>query len=182
MSQGRTIHVGEWVLEPSLNRISDGARQVTLEPLAASVLEYLARHPLQVVSADELIEHLWGRRFVGDSPVYRIIAELRRELGDDARQPRYIETIRKRGYRLVAPVAYAEPQEQEPGAAAGPGAAEPTTGPRMRARYAVVAALLVVAGAFAVLQPTQPETAPGGTLPVVAVMPFESLSDRKSVV
>lgn len=103
-SENDTFQVGEWWVQPALNQITRGDDTVRLEPKAVEVLVFLARNPGRVVSADELIGGVWGGRFVGDSPVYRIIAELRRVLGDDARRPDYIETIRKRGYRLIADV------------------------------------------------------------------------------
>lgn len=106
MPQQRKVRIGDWTLDSSLNRIEREDTSVVLEPLAAKVLEYLARHANQVVSVDELAGKLWQRRFVSDSPVYRIVAELRRALEGDAQKPRHIETIRKRGYRLVAPVEW----------------------------------------------------------------------------
>lgn len=102
MTTGATIGIGEWQFDASSNRLFCDTRTLDLEPLPARVLEYLAARPGQVVSSDELVEALWPRKFVGDSPVYRIIAELRRALGDDASNPRYIKTIRKRGYKLIA--------------------------------------------------------------------------------
>jgi hypothetical protein len=57
-----------------------------------------------VVSSEELIDHFWKNRVVGDDAVHRRIADLRKKLGDDTRHPTYISTISKRGYRLVAPV------------------------------------------------------------------------------
>ena len=104
MPQQRKVRIGDWILDSNLNRIEREGEFVAIEPLAAEVLSYLARNANQVVSVDELTEKLWQRRFVSDSPVYRIVAELRRALEDDAQKPRYIETFRKRGYRLVAPV------------------------------------------------------------------------------
>lgn len=104
MADSRKFRVGDWTLDPSLNQISGAGGTVVLTPLAARVLEYLAEHPGEVLSADELIENLWQRRMVGDSPVYRVIADLRQALQDDAQRPRYIQTVRKRGYRLLAPV------------------------------------------------------------------------------
>lgn len=169
MGERETLRIGKWLFEPSLNRISDGDERSTLEPLAASVLEYLAQRPREVVSADELIEHLWGRRYVGDSPVYRIIAELRRELKDDARQPQYIETIRKRGYRMVAPVEFVEPGRHEPQAHELP---SDSGRPRIRLwLWSAAVAIVLAAGTF--LLQRQP---PPAATPVVAVMPFENLS------
>ncbi|MEL7448897.1 MAG: protein kinase [Pseudomonadota bacterium] len=99
-----TIQVGEWLVRPALNELERNGESLRAEPKTVEVLVFLARRAGMVVSADELVAGVWGGRFIGDSPVYRIIAELRRILGDDARQPRYIETIRKRGYRLIAKV------------------------------------------------------------------------------
>jgi hypothetical protein len=75
-----------------------------VEPKAMDVLVRLAARPGEVVSADELIASVWHGRPMGDNPVHRCISILRRALGDDAQRPRYIGTIPKRGYRLVAAV------------------------------------------------------------------------------
>jgi len=106
MAESRKVRVGDWTLDSSLNQISGASGTVVLTPLAARVLEYLAEHPGEVLSADELIENLWQRRMVGDSPVYRVMADLRQALRDDAKRPRYIQTVRKRGYRLLASVEW----------------------------------------------------------------------------
>jgi TolB-like protein/DNA-binding winged helix-turn-helix (wHTH) protein/Flp pilus assembly protein TadD len=106
--------IGDWTFDSALNRLSGTGGTVVLTPLAARVLEYLARHPGEVISNDELIEHLWRRREVGDAPVYRVIADLRHALNDDARNPRYIKTVRKRGYRLLAPVDWLAEEDTKP--------------------------------------------------------------------
>lgn len=72
------------------------------------VLCFLAEHQGEVVSRDGIIAGVWAKRFVADSALSRSIAELRRILGDDAREPTFIETIAKRGYRLAAAVARTE--------------------------------------------------------------------------
>lgn len=96
--------VGDWLVQPSLNRIrrSDGERQ--LPPQLIDLLGFLAERRGEVVSKDELFEHVWGRRFVAEATLTRAVTELRRALGDDPRAQRYIETVAKRGYRLVVPV------------------------------------------------------------------------------
>ena len=114
MAGSRKIRVGDWTLDSSLNQISGAGGTVVLTPLAARVLKYLAEHPGQVISNDELIENLWQRRMVGDSPVYRVIADLRHALQDDASRPRYIQTVRKRGYRLLAPVEWLDGSDERP--------------------------------------------------------------------
>jgi Tol biopolymer transport system component len=68
------------------------------------VLVYLARHPREVMSKEQILEAVWPQQFVADSVLTRAIAELRRALHDDAHSPSYIETIPKRGYRLIGEV------------------------------------------------------------------------------
>lgn len=65
------------------------------------VLLYLCRQHGQVLSAEQLLETCWGTTVYGDNPVHKVIAQLRKALGDSSAAPRYIETIRKRGYRAV---------------------------------------------------------------------------------
>jgi TolB-like protein len=68
------------------------------------VLVCLAQHPGDTVSKEQLFQAVWPRTLVTEDVLKRCIAELRRAFDDDAREPRVIETISKRGYRLVAPV------------------------------------------------------------------------------
>lgn len=87
-----------------------------LRPLLMDILLRLAAEPGEVVRRETLLEDVWPRRMVNDEVLSRAIAELRTALGDDARVARYIETLPKLGYRLVAtvepiaapPVAHAE--------------------------------------------------------------------------
>ena len=71
----------------------------------AEVLIYLAQRAGQVVGRDELLTAVWPRVVVGDDALTQAIIKLRKALGDDPRRPTYIETLAKRGYRLIAPVA-----------------------------------------------------------------------------
>jgi DNA-binding winged helix-turn-helix (wHTH) protein/tetratricopeptide (TPR) repeat protein len=100
-----TFRLGEWRVEPSLRRISKDGFEVRLEPKVMELLVLLASRPGQVVVQDEIERTLWPGIFVTRSSVFRHVSELRRALGDDRRQPRFIETIPKKGYRLVAAVA-----------------------------------------------------------------------------
>ena len=120
------FHLGEWLVQPSLNRLSDGSRTIQIEPRAMDVLAYLALHAGRVVRREEILDAVWQRRFVADATLYHAVAELRRALGDDAQRPRFIETISKRGYRLIAPVSDREPPPATPAAAASGDAGAPT--------------------------------------------------------
>lgn len=96
--------VGEWYVQPLLNRLTRGTQEVRLEPKVMQVLEVLAATPGEVVTREQLVAAVWPGVFVSDDVVHRVIRELRRAFGDDSARPTYVETIRKRGYRLIAPV------------------------------------------------------------------------------
>jgi DNA-binding winged helix-turn-helix (wHTH) protein len=101
------FRVGSWLVQPTLNVISDGATVRHLEPQVMDLLVFLAQSPGAVASKDAIIETVWKGRFIAESTLTRSIADLRRALGDTQQDPQYIETIAKRGYRLVAPVGQA---------------------------------------------------------------------------
>ncbi|RKZ06961.1 hypothetical protein DRQ32_10580, partial [bacterium] len=104
------FRLGEWRIDPALNRISDGKVTHQVEPRVMDVLVCLASRPGEVFSRDDLLQAVWQDVVVGEEALTRAISELRRLLEDDHRSPRFVETIRKGGYRLVSPVeTVAEP-------------------------------------------------------------------------
>jgi DNA-binding winged helix-turn-helix (wHTH) protein len=106
------------------------------------VLVCLASKPGEIVSADELLETVWHGRPHVDNTVYQVVTHLRHGLGDDVHRPRYIETIRKRGYRLICPVAPAVSDAEFPDATSDAAPARPH-GRRHLALAATVALLAV---------------------------------------
>ena len=96
--------IAEWTVEPELNAISRDGVTIHLEPKVMKVLVQLAMAPGQVLSKEHLIESVWPDTFVSDDVLTRCISVLRREMQDDPHAPRYIQTIPKTGYRLVAEV------------------------------------------------------------------------------
>ena len=106
--------LGEWLVEPALNRLTRGSEVVRIEPRAMDLLVFLARRPGEVLSRETLIDGVWQTRYVGEAVLRNTVAALRRALGDRAECPSYIETISKRGYRLIAAVEGAEPPPAEP--------------------------------------------------------------------
>lgn len=104
MGKIRTIRVGDWAVSPTQNLLERDGQAVKLKPRTMDVLVYLADHAGEVVSTDELISTVWRGRVVGDGTVYQSINQLRQALGDGTAKVGYIETIAKRGYRLVANV------------------------------------------------------------------------------
>ena len=92
------------------------------------VLVCLASHAGQTVSRDALMEGVWPNQFVADTALARCVAELRQAFGDNAQTPVFIETIPKRGYRIVAPVDWL-PAPQAAAAPAPAVASAPDPGP-----------------------------------------------------
>lgn len=96
------FRLGRWLVQPESNEIANGEHHHHLEPKAMAVLCCLYQAQGQVVSRDRLMAEVWQGSIVSDHALNRVIAELRRTLGDSHANPRYIETIPKRGYRLIA--------------------------------------------------------------------------------
>src|SRR5262245_11675709 len=83
-------------------RLTHDGRPIALPPKAFAVLCALGRQPGQLVTKDALLDAVWGHQYVSDSVLKTTISELRAALEDDAKQPRYIETASRRGYRFIA--------------------------------------------------------------------------------
>ena len=98
------FRVGPWLVQPGLNSISENGTSTRLEPKVMEVLVCLAECPGDVVTKEKLLQTVWPDTFVSDDVLKRSVSELRRIFGDDAHESRVIETIPKRGYRLVAQV------------------------------------------------------------------------------
>jgi DNA-binding winged helix-turn-helix (wHTH) protein len=95
------LQVGDWVFDSSTRRLCGRGGERRLSPKAAGVLLALAETPGRVWSRDALLERVWPNVIVGEEVLTHAVAELRRALGDDSRDPRLIETIHKSGYRLL---------------------------------------------------------------------------------
>ena len=95
------FQIGEWQVQPAVNRVRRRDHVVRLEPKVMQVLVCLAESAGEVVTREQLIARVWPDVFVTDDVLHRAIRELRRVFGDSTATPTYIETIRKRGYRLI---------------------------------------------------------------------------------
>ena len=83
-----------------------GDRLVSLTPTEFDLLATLVSHPTRVVERDELLQLVWGTAWVGEDHLIDVhMSNLRRKLGDDPRQPKYIQTVRGVGYRITVPPA-----------------------------------------------------------------------------
>ena len=108
---GRT-RVGGWEFSPATGELRRSTEVRRLEPRAAKALELLLNAGGEVVSQDELIAKVWGGRSLSDNSVAVVIGQLRKALDDDAREPKLIETIPKRGYRLREATVEATPRQR----------------------------------------------------------------------
>ncbi len=133
MVSGLVLEFTDFELDLARFELRRGGEPVKIEPRPLEVLLYLARHRDRVVTKVELIEQLWGVKFISESALTRCIHEARRALGDDGPEPAMIRTVHGRGYRFVAqarerphgavphvsteapepPVAAAAPQREE---------------------------------------------------------------------
>src|SRR5215510_15246759 len=93
-----------FVLDARNGILLNGGATVRLTPRAFQTLLVLVKHASEVVDKEQLMAEVWPDIFVEEGNLSRNIYEIRKALGDDPAEPRYIETIPKRGYRFVAPV------------------------------------------------------------------------------
>jgi DNA-binding winged helix-turn-helix (wHTH) protein/Tol biopolymer transport system component len=119
------FRVGDFRLDVTANELIAPDGSVSrIEPRLMALLVRLARVPGAVVSRETLIDEVWARRMVNDEVLSRAIADLRQALGDDSRTPRYIETIPKSGYRLIAAVEMETAEAVAPAVAATPASSQ----------------------------------------------------------
>jgi DNA-binding winged helix-turn-helix (wHTH) protein/TolB-like protein/tetratricopeptide (TPR) repeat protein len=160
------LRIGEWWADPTTNELRRGGEAVRIEPKAMEVLMALAARAGEVVSRERLLAEVWPGVVVGDEALTQGIIKLRRALGDSPKAPSYIETISKRGYRLIAAVG-----------------GEPAPLPRARPRWAWAAAgalAIVLAAGWYFAAPDKPPASAVVPEPLtVTVMPFEALGPGK---
>lgn len=100
----RGFRVREWRVQPALSQLEQDGRVVQLEPKVMALLELLASRPGDVFSRQELEEAIWQGTVVGYDALAKAVNKLREALGDNKNDPQYIQTISKKGYRLIAEV------------------------------------------------------------------------------
>jgi predicted ATPase/DNA-binding winged helix-turn-helix (wHTH) protein len=106
---------GDYTLDPEHYELRQAGKLVRVEPRVFDVLAYLVQHPGHTVTTEELLEQLYPNQFAPVDRLTNAVAQARRVLGETSQTPRYIQTVRRRGYRFVAPVEVrpqAEPNAQ----------------------------------------------------------------------
>lgn len=165
----RPFQLEDWYVDPGRNHLTRGQEQVKLEARVMTVLCVLAAHSGQVLTREAIEAEVWGSTVVGYDALTRCIAALRKALGDNVRQPRYIETIAKRGYRLVAQV------DDE--------STDSETNPSKPLAWLTVVLLGSLVVIWMTLRHGAPSAPPRASLPVVVdklpvvqILPFENLA------
>lgn len=108
-SLARGFRLGAWRVRPDLCALESGGRSIPLEPKTMGVLLCLAQHAPATVTREQFIEEVWNGRVVSDEVLSRAISLLRAVLEDDANDPRFVRTVPRVGYALIAPVEPLEP-------------------------------------------------------------------------
>ncbi|HSM69140.1 MAG TPA: winged helix-turn-helix domain-containing protein, partial [Xanthomonadales bacterium] len=185
---GDDFRVGDWLVQPQGDCIECGEETVHLKPKAMAVLVCLARAGGGVVTRDELFENVWPGAVVSDATLTQCVVELRHAFGDSARDPAVIETVPRKGFRLIPPVVPVAPgcagETGHGGSGIGDaGAAVPGTPARkwpLTLIAAVLLTALTVTGYWAYDRKLV-TPAPADEVKSLAVLPFADLSEDQSL-
>jgi TolB-like protein/DNA-binding winged helix-turn-helix (wHTH) protein len=110
------LRIGAWCVNPASGQISRDGEAVRVEERTMRLLLCLTEHAGEVVSIDDLLKQVWPEVVVAPDSVYQAVTSLRRLLGDDPKQPTYIATVPRLGYRMVATVSpWVDPSTAEAG-------------------------------------------------------------------
>lgn len=164
LRQGFTL--GEWEVLPLRGVLRCGDQEERPEPRVFGVLIALAKRNGDLVTRDELVDELWDGRPTSDEPINRCMSQLRGHLGDKSRPHEYVETLTRRGYRLLKPVELLHPAETDTAVAADAQVVTPSS------RWKAVSAAIIVA-VVAWIAWTE---IPPGDFRSIGVMPFENAS------
>ncbi|HET8826853.1 MAG TPA: tetratricopeptide repeat protein, partial [Terriglobales bacterium] len=167
------FQIGEWVISPRLNSLSQNGHSVRIEPKVMQVLLCLAEER-DVVSKEKLMQTVWADTFVTDDVLTRSISELRKIFADNPKNPHFIQTIPKGGYRLLLPVGEIKPRvvERKP---APPPTRPPRAGKRRLIPVLTGVGLSMLLMAYAIGRYNSSSVTPKRQ--VLAVLPFQNLSD-----
>jgi len=156
-----THNIGAWTFEPGTNELRREGERRRLEHRAAATLELLCRRPGEIVTTEDILAQVWNGRAISPNSVPVVISDLRQALEDDARSPRFIETLPKRGYRLMV---------ERP--------ADPRTPPSARrfhpALLTLIALLFALGAALAYVTLARPNP------PVLVVRPVKNVTGNRA--
>jgi len=114
-AQPSRLRVDDLVVDLDRHSVKRGAQSLDITDRSFRLLASLIRHAPELVSKDQLIEEVWDDAVVSDETLAQRVRLLRQSLGDDSQNPRYIASVRGRGYRLIAPVDKVTPAKRRSG-------------------------------------------------------------------
>jgi TolB-like protein/DNA-binding winged helix-turn-helix (wHTH) protein len=187
-SPSKTVfRVGTWLVNPGTGEIFRDGATLHLEGRAMLLLQYLAEHAGEIVSVEELLDRVWPGVMVSSDSVYQAVALLRRQLGDDSRQPTYIATVPRLGYRLVARVTPVEESLEPSEMQSRTSSAKDLQISKIQAKWVVAAVVLVglaIVATWSVLVRNRAGANPSASSVFaspnqrsIAVLPFLDLTD-----
>jgi transcriptional activator of cad operon len=174
------LRIGTWLVNPASGQISRDGETSRVEVRAMRVLVCLAEHAGEVVSIDELLNQAWPDVVVAPDSVYQAVTSLRRLLGDDPKQPTYIETVPRLGYRMVAKVSsWTDGDVALPESAEAPGVSHARVGLVLAAAAILVVlfAAFLFRGNFANKTQTASAAIDAQPQKSIAVLPFLDLTE-----
>jgi len=164
------FRVGDWLVDPSTDRVQRDGHIRSLQPKFMQLLTFLAEHRGEVVSRERIVDQVWEKHYVADGTLRHAIAVLRQTLGDDVHNPRYIETISTKGYRFIADVRELSSAEIETRRER-----ERATAMRTRLRWLIAGGAAAVAVLAVSLGLRHGPAGPQPARAQVAILPFESV-------
>ena len=172
------FRLGELTVRPELNELLRDGVATRLDPLLMDILVNLVENAPQIVSANELLERFWAGAVVEESTIHRRISQIRQALGDNARNPIYIATVPKRGYRIVADIKQieevAKPSPPEIEQPSPPVSSQPDKSGTKAMLWASLAAAVVLIGlGFQTLLKDAPTEGPANNILKIAVLPLQ---------
>jgi transcriptional activator of cad operon len=177
------IRVGEWIVEPALDTITRGGETQKLEPRTMRLLLCLADSAGTVVSIERLLDDVWAGVIVSPASVYQAVSQLRRLLGDTERDPTYIATVPRKGYRLIATVSPFDAPNPDSIASPPSAITAPATTDALSRRWRLAIMLgiaLVAVAAVAGLWWTRKSRLGEATEASIAVLPFIDMTTEKN--
>ena len=139
----RHFRVGSWQADSVTGELRYGDEVVRLEARTMRLLVYMAERAGEVVSIEDMLDKVWAGVMVTQDSVYQAIASLRRALNDDSKQPAYIATVPRQGYRLIAGVEFAS-EEKSADMPGEPALSAPAKSRRFRVPTLIGVGVLVI--------------------------------------
>ena len=160
----KNFRILEWSVNADSNTLASSEKTVRIEPKVMAVLVYFIEHAGEVILKDQIIQAVWEEKFISDEVLTVSIHELRKALGDDAKNPRFIKTIPRAGYQFIAPVSSDSKKEETLAISARPSRRWAFAAATVLVVTAVVLALIFLIGK------------PAPRIKSIAVLPLENLS------